>query len=554
MTQLPEKLLPTFDIESVGWVNPIAVGFFDGVDYHEFIRNREDQDVIWEFLCYLRNNYPGYKLYAHCASKYDNKFILSSLCKHGEIVLLEAGLARLRWKATNIYFEDSYLLVPMPLKEMNKIFGGHEKGEWPHEKNLKPWEMGENLITFRTYLKNDCISLAQSLYGVCEALGGTFGVTPSISLSTTAAKVFDKCFYSLDDINPNEEYEEFIRKTIYGGRNEVYKRYGENINSYDVKSMYVSCYDVPVPVGKMRWIKGDIDKGTIAEAIVKVPKDWYIGPLPVRRRGQLIFPVGELPLDWWDMRELRNAVNLGCDISIRRQLHCEEEPVVEEFGRFVGKLRGDQRDYFWKIFGISLSGKLGQDRWRDSIKHVDSIKDMKGFFPIDVEETYFQTKEYLGGRAPYVRPLVAMRIRSEARTRHLRLLLEAKKQGEIFYGDTDSVFTTAIVETGEGTGKVQFLGKIERGYFIRQKLYAIIQKGVLRQASAGYSDLKLSEEDFKMLLEGKTIRIDEEYLSHYKGVIKDKEVELLNRVRKLRGSGGDSRVPEGNDTKPICLP
>jgi len=545
--------IPVFDIEAVGWVHPIAIGFYNGFIYKEFIRESEQDDVLWRFLSYLKENYQGIKLYAHCASKFDNKLVLASLYQHGEIAIPEAGLIKLRWKEPKIYFEDSYLLLPMSLKKINNMFGVEEKKEWPHGENLNPWEMGERLGSFREYLKTDCLSLSHSLDKLCESLGFNFGIMPSITLSTTSVKAFDRCFYDVERIEANEEYEEFIREATYGGRNEVYKRYGEKINLYDVNSMYVSCYDTPVPIGKMRWIKGDLDRGTLAEAFVKVPKDFFIGPLPYRSRGLLFFPVGEFQ-GWWDVKELRYAVELGCDVTIKRQLCSDEEPILEAFGTFVTSLRQKGYKELWKLFGLSLSGKFGQSRWRDNVKYVGDIGNFKGYAPLDKDELYFQRKEYIEGRAPYIKPAVSMSIRAEARVRHLKILLEASKEGEIFYGDTDSVFTTNTLPTGGNPGELTYLGKAERGYFIRQKLYSLIQDGRMRQKSAGYSDLKLSEEDFKSLLTGKNLEQEIEELSTYKGIFKEKDLNLIERSRSLKGNMGNSRISIGFDTEPICLP
>lgn len=545
--------IPTWDLESIHWTIPIAIGFYDGYNYKDFIKENEDDDIVWRFLCFLRDKQPGIKLYAHYASKFDNKFILATLSQRGEVVKLEAGFMRLRWVGPNIVFEDSFPIVPMSLSKMNQMFEVEDKGKWDHKKNLAPWNMGDSLQVFRTYLRTDCISLSNSLYKLCELLGTTFGQLPSLSMATTAAKVFDKCFYPVDQIEPNEDFEDFIRRAIYGGRNEVYRRYGESINMYDIHWMYTSCYDTPVPVGKLRWVKPDIDRGTLAEATVKVPKDWYIGPLPKRTRRALGFPVGEFT-DWYDIRELRNAAEMGVDLTIRRQLHCEEEEVLEGFGNFVARLRGKGKDEFWKGFGISLSGKFGQGRWRDQTQHITEIKNLKGYTPLDDKEEYFSTKVYMGRRAPYIRPLIAMRVRAEARIRHLNLIREAIKQGDIFYGDTDSIYTKAVLPTGVNVGDLVYIGVADRGYFIKQKLYATIHKGKLKQRSAGYSDLKLSEEDFKALLEGKTLDIDTSYIQSYRKTLTAKEVKLLQAGRKLTGSMGDNRIAEGNDSRPVCLP
>lgn len=491
---------------------------------------------------------------AHYAARFDNKFILKSLHTHGEPIKLEAGLAKLTWVKPNIIFEDSYLLIPFSLRKAAKMFGVQEKGEWPHELGLKPWEMGESLSTFKAYQKSDCLVLSQLLEKVCETVGWNFGITPSVSIATTSAKAFSKLFFDLTLVQSNEELEEFIREATYGARNEVYKRYGEHIFHYDVNSMYQSCYDTPVPVGKLHWAKPNLDRGTLIEANVKVPKDMYIGPLPYRLGGRLTFPVGEFGPGWWDAYELRNAVSKGTDIIIRRQLDCEEVPILKEFGEVTLKLKQGRLGHFWKLFGVSLSGKLGQSRWRDSIQHMSTIKDFEGYTPVDSDEVYFQTQKYIKGRMPYIKPAIFMRVRAEARNRHFNLLLEAYEKGDLFYGDTDSAFTTASMPTSEAPGGLTCIGIADRGYFIRQKLYGYVIGDKLTQKSSGYSDVKLSETDFENLLKGKDVDVVVESLSRYSEIIKDSSLTLTKTPGSLRSSWSNNRQEIGQDTSPICLP
>jgi len=545
--------LPTWDIEAIGWSTPISVGFFDGEVYHEFLKRDAQDDVVWRFLQFLQK-YGGIKLFAHCGSKYDHKFVLKSLCEHNQKVELIAGMGKLKWVEPNIIFEDSYLLAPMSLAKLTKMLGVDPKLEWDHSQNLNPWEMGEKLTTFRSYQKADCITLSQAMSKLCEEIGTCFGTTPSITLATTAAKVLSKCFYDLDDVESNEEYEEQIRAAIYGARNEIYKRKGENIKVYDVHDMYISCYDTPVPVGKLVWSRPNIDKGTLAEARVKVPKDLYIGPLPYRHEGRLIFPVGEFK-GWWDMTELRFAASLGVDIDIRRQLVADEEPILENFGKFVSGLRGSSPlSHYWKLFGVSISGKLGQSRWRETVKHFSVVKDFRGHAPIDKTETYFQAVEYVRGRAPYIKPAIAMRIRAIARIRHLQWLLRAHEEGDIFYGDTDSIFTTTTLPTGKQPGSLALINVAEKGYFVRQKLYGLISKGRLIQRSAGYSDLTLTEEDFKHLLNGGKVEFLAGELPDYRRLLEGSELKWLEQKRVLTSSFSPNRIEEGDDTRPVCLP
>lgn len=550
--------IPTFDIEGINWVYPISIGFYDGYDYHDFLRKDEDDDIIWRFLTFVRQ-YKGIKLFAHCASRYDNLFILHALCEHKEPLSLEAGMAKLKWHGPDIVFEDSYLLAPMKLAKLNKMLGVEAKGEWNHEETVKPWEMGDKLSTFRTYQKTDCITLSESMSKLCGEVVKAFGVEPSMTLATTAVKTISKAFFDLNQVDNSEYVEEFVRAATYGARNEIYRRYGENIHHFDVHDMYTSCYDVPVPVSELRWAKPNLDTASVVEAHVKIPTDVYIGPLPVRTADRrLIFPNGELPLSWWDAREVRNAVEkFNADVIVRRQLEADELPVLTSFGSYMSSLRnGDSAlSKYWKLFGVAPSGKFGQSRWRETTRHASAIKDFTGAVPIDKNELYFRKIEYIKGRSPYIKPALTMRIRAEARIRHLDYLLTAKQNGSIYYTDTDSVFCDhefPIIEKPK-SGELAYLGKIDRGYFVRQKLYGMIIKGALIQKSAGYSDLKLTEKNFRDLLEGGTVKFDRSDISNYRNVIMNGDLKLLETKRSISAAFLPNRREIGKDSEPITL-
>jgi hypothetical protein len=552
--------IPTFDIESVGWTYPISIGFFSGDEYYEFVRKDESDDVVWRFLTFLRQ-FEGIKLFAHCASRYDNLFILQTLCKYEEPLELKAGTAQLHWTGPNITFEDSYLLAPMKLSKLNEMLGVREKEVWDHTQKERPWEMSQDkLRTFRAYQMVDCISLSESMRRLCEEIGRAFGVEPSITMATTAVKTISKVFYDLNLVDSSEYVEDFIRAAIYGARNEIYRRYGENIHHFDVHDMYTSCYNVPVPVSELRWAKPNLDTATVIEAKAKIPEDVYIGPLPYRAAdGRLLFPRGELPYTWWDAQEVRNAVTkCNVDISIRRALQADEKPVLAGFGQYMSRLRNDL-DHplakYWKLFGLAPSGKFGQSRWRDITRHMSAVKNFRGTVPIDKSEIYFKSTEYTKGKAPYIKPALAMRIRAEARIRHLDFLLEAHQHGNIYYCDTDSVFCDhkfPVIEKPR-SGELAYLGKVERGYFIRQKLYGLVVDGALIQKSSGYSDIKLTEENLRELLKGGNYEFDSENLPNYQKVLRESDLELIRSRKMIHAAFLPNREEDGDDSRPVLI-
>ena len=553
--------IPVYDLEALNWTDIIAVGFYDGKDYHEFLRMSDEDDVIWRFLEYLRDNFEGIKLYAHNAARYDAKFILAKLQEKGCPVRLEAGLYRLVWLKPRISFEDSYVSLPGSLKHLSEALGASRKLTWDYEETSYPWRMPNDvLLDFRNYLQRDCMALSEVMEKYCQKLLTNFGVTPSLTLALTSVKAFDKRFKSVKTISSNEDFEPQIRAATYGGRNEVFKMYGEGLNFYDVRSQFMSCYDIPVPIGKMCWTSPNLDKGTLAYAKVKIPREAYVGPLPFRLKNGLMFPVGEPPPSWWDIRELRAAVEQGCDLTILKQLEADEEPVLKDFGEYTYSLRlgavGEEAR-LWKLFGLRLSGKFGQSRWQTRVKHISQITDFTGSYPIDEREEYHEFLEYTRGhKAPYTKPALSMRIRAEARIRHTKLLLQALKTGSIFYCDTDSIITDTELPVGGTLGELRLVNKAVRGYFIQPKFYGYItDAGVLHQTTAGFRDFRLGESGFRDLLDGKR-GVEDSYLglTNWKTILRGATPDKELRHRKISPNlGFKGRLKVNRDTKPIVL-
>ena len=554
-----------FDIETMGCDTPIALGFFDGENYREFLKVSDDCDVVWEFLDFLQIDFPGIKLYAHNAANMDNLFVLQTLHKHKQKVKFVAGLGRLVWVEPNITFEDSFLVIPRSLRACCEAFDVDRKLHWDHSTTKNIWEMKTDLDSFRAYLKRDCTSLSQVLDSFCKLLLQEFGITPSMTMSLTAVKAFDKRFYPVRKIDSNEHVEQFIRSATYGGRNEVYTRFGKGVYFYDVKGMYVSCYDFPVPIGKMRWTTPNIDKGSLAEAVVRVPEA-LITPLPYHYTmpgtsiERLLFPWGTIK-GWWDIVDLRTAVENGCDIKILRQLECDEAPVLKEFGEKVNELRktdNQELSRVWKAFGLRLTGKFGQHRLGNEVAHTSEIEDQTGWTTIDASEVYLErTVDRNGSLSPYIKPAVNMRIRAVARRRHLGFLLQASKQGTVYYCDNDSIVASTTMPTGEDIGTLQLLDHATEAYFIRSKFYGYEDdKGNFRQWTSGYHDFKLYKTDFDKLLKCKDAELTNKFsgLGGWKKILEATDRIKVDRRRSIRYQREfTNRILDGNITRPIRI-
>ncbi len=200
-------MIPTFDIEVVNWVEPVAVGFFDGNEYHEFLKIADDHNPVIDFLEFLGDHCRGVKLFAHNAASFDNKFILNGLHHLDQRVRFEGGMSRIIWVEKKIAFEDSYVLLGRNLAAVCEAFDVPRKLEWDHvgtEDNI--WSLKDRFDSFRAYLKRDCTSLSQAVENYSLLLLDYFGITPASTMSLTAVRAFDRRFHPVRDIASNEQF------------------------------------------------------------------------------------------------------------------------------------------------------------------------------------------------------------------------------------------------------------------------------------------------------------------------------------------------------------
>lgn len=553
----------TFDIEAIKWTNTVAVGFYDGVaqEYTYWIKESKDspQDILWDFLQCLAKS--GVKeIFAHGAADYDNKFILTNLTQHGQTISFKGGLNKIEWVEAQVTFTDSYTMIPRSLSGVCQAFDvPHKKRSWNHEKTHTIWNNPEKMAAFLEYLRTDCYALSECIDCWRGHLKTNFNITPSSTMALTAMKAFDKTFHKISRIDSNEHIEDYIRAATYGGRCEVYRRYGEGVLLLDIKDAYPSCYDTVVPVGRLEPIPADLDRGVLAYAKVSVPTSLWIGPLPVKRKNGIIFPVGTIE-GWWDIRELRFAHDLGCDMEIQMEYGGEEAPILKAFGETICMLRDQGNEDWgkiWKMMGVRLAGKFGEIRSRAEYRHISQIKDLSGWAVIDHDEVYFEsqvTRE--GSSAPFVKPAINMRVRSEARIRHLQLLLRVGPE-HAFYGDTDSVDTDTPLETGDNPGDLQVVDYALRAYFVKPKFYGYVDSNLqVQQHTAGWRDNPLDEQDFIDLCAGQKKSCTYQAISTLREIFHSGAVRLVDRHRTVRGGDMDNRLlsSDGITTKPVVYP
>lgn len=144
-----------------------------------------------------------------------------------------------------------------------------------------------------------------------------------LTLSSLAMRIYRMNYYDQNDSPiyiPSSNQDAFIRRGYYGGHADTYKPYGENIDYYDVNSLYPYVMKTfAMPGGKPVW-HGNLegleldDMFGFIEAYVVCPTTITRPFLPYKKQNNtLLFPTGK----FWGVyysEELKYARDLGYQI------------------------------------------------------------------------------------------------------------------------------------------------------------------------------------------------------------------------------------------------
>lgn len=451
----------TWDVEARDWWKLKLIGVFDGKEYKPFRNVKQFLDHL------LTEKYCNWHWFAHYGGRYDVNFIFDYIRKFPDIYETSfycsgSMVLRLTIKRGSLttHILDSYRLLPASLDKLTTSFDvTHKKGKIDFDKI----EYNKELLD---YNESDC----RGLYEVITKLYAKVNVQADTYASLSMA-YWKKNYLKQDLFHPSDEVKEFIRRGYHGGRVEVFKHEGHDINAFDVNSMYPYCMTMRIPYlirGKCTNIEIDPNYYGFAHAIVDVPDDLYVPVLPLRL-DKLYFPTGRI-IGVWSFEELREAQKRGCKII----------DVLEGYSFYTDYLFVDfVKDlYQWKVSGDetartiakfllnSIYGKFGQSP--DKEMYCLERTAPAGSTPIfdsDGNPTEF-AKYSKTSKAAHLLPHISASITSKARLELLKVLDEKS-----YYCDTDSVFTTNTMPIWTkklGSWEPQGNG---HGIFYQPKLY-----------------------------------------------------------------------------------
>lgn len=529
-----------FDIETYKWINPYALGFFDGDTYYDFLGKSCIKDFL-EFV--LRHKYRGITIYAHNGGRFDFNFLADEL-KHMkykfEMVFQGSRLLLLKvyqrqYKDTNdryhsdvIRFADSVGLLRFKLDDLTKDFNViHKKLNFMDKKTKeRDYEYLYRLYKekdkrFYDYLKHDVLGLHEVLIkfnNLVQENNGKLGLT----IASTSMKTFQKGYLDKQIYMSDRPINEEMKKAYYGGRTEIFRMYlpDDTYHCYDINSLYpYVMFTNRFPIGKPKHIKNptlDTIKNHIGitECNVIAPNDLYLPVLPYKLKignhNKLIFPLGSFS-GYWDNAQLVKALSLGYKIIPKKGFIFESSFLFKDYVTNFYELKrksisGTPSYILAKLMLNSLYGKFAQNQDSEMLVKINNPNDLKDYDVtdiVDIDKGLFKVKSE--SRGNFFIPQISIHVTALAQLRlyhYLEMLIN--KGFNVAYCDTDSLFTNGKLPVSDKLGDMKLEYSFKRGYFLLPKTYCYVKKnGEVKVKAKGFVNIfqeKLKENDFKKAL------------------------------------------------------
>ena len=615
------------DIESAGWVNFLVVGHTTRIKGDLIFKTFTDMRQYFWWL--FSEEQPVDVIYSHFGGKFDFLFFMrtvfymeefliediiprssSLLCikvtevgksKNGkdhngkklskkQIIKREGGTTHYRKRS--IHFRDSSAMLPFSLRSLCKNFHvKHPKLDIDYEKITK---VTPELIE---YLEHDCKGLYEVIekyyeWPLIKKAGTTF------TMAGQAMRVFrtflKKPIYSL-----SEGVDEFVRAAYFGGRTEIFKPLfmgsQKNLLSvWDVNSLYPTVMrenDFPTNFRYSTYKYNPKEMGFF-DAEVDVPLDMYVPPLgtvlKVDGTNKFIFPVGRFS-GRWSTVELEYARSLGVKIikTGEGMVFSNGGPIFKEYVDELYKIReaseSDSVDnVLAKLLLNSCYGRFGLRRDRESVILDHGQEGVTPLLEIATDEpnTFIRlVTEPKRLDKSFSNVAISAWVTSLARIHMHKIYLKCEKN--LYYTDTDSLFTRQKFAISKGLGALKHEYDCDSACFLLPKTYIahhsekvfksglydkkgdpvmtnkkIVMKGFDKKKIQHFEPL-----DFLEALEGdlRMLKVTNspKFATFKSAIRKNKFVTMLDEQDRQIRSVYDKRTiyktKDGYDTKPLVI-
>lgn len=453
-----------FDIESNNWKDFVLGGIYDGSEFKHY-RTVEG----------LRKGLESYEdttVFAHFGGIFDFLFMLEDYginrMLDSSTDLVMRGSSIFMFKVGKLRFIDSSGILPFGLDKAAKAFQcDYQKINIDHDKHKT---VTPRLIK---YLEHDCKALYECVEKYSQAPildGANFKPTLASQSLEILRKYIGRSIPSLN----SKAHDDFVRLSYAGGRTEIFRPLFDSdthLFYYDFNSLYPSVMrDLAVP-GRVSRVHNRINELTISDVEVEVPEDEYLPVLWKKQQHKFIFPTGRFRGVFCGP-ELIEAQKQGVKIlKVYQSLEFENlGPLFKDYIDDLYKMKLNAKDPVQTMIAKLLLnagyGRMGIKRERESLCIDDGST---GITPIDVyigNMRLAKKDSFFGG---FSNSAIASFITCHARLKLFRALKPI--QNYIYYCDTDSIVTTALLPTGKGLGELKLEGSAHQACFLLPKTY-----------------------------------------------------------------------------------
>jgi hypothetical protein len=472
-------------------MDPFLVGVRWGERFHQQFRGPKCITQFLEWILQDSEACPDTMYFAHNGGGFDHLFALYEMIEvqRGRFKVMpvlsggSAIMVLVTEKSTGRRFAlfDSLRLLNMSLKKIGVAMGGAEKQDFdirtdPSDPRWLEYNNQDTLVLYQAITK---------LQDAVKDLGGEMRATAA----STAMDLFRRQFLK-QPLEPYHDHHEFYRECYYGGRVEIFDMNRRtDVKLFDINSLYphACTFPLPVKIFDNDWTEEtlfehfeDPNYGVFAECLVRVPDYCNIPPLPVRREGKLIFPVGQF---WghWASPDLRNLLLVGGTIEqVKRSHRFRCEPIAKEMMETLYRARLDKErpemGLGAKLVMNAWYGKTGQKEERDSFVFYPSKEDLNEEWTWDCKDPdHDMWVSYYKKYESHILPHIAAFVTATARSIHYPYLLQTQ---DPIYCDTDCLATSSAVSTGTELGAMKLEANFDWFQAYLPKLYHGKVKGI----------------------------------------------------------------------------
>jgi hypothetical protein len=420
----------SFDTEDDSKANTLLVTFYDGEKAYAF----RDVERALEFMYNLGLQRTLY-LVAHNL-EYDLVNVFRGRLRCVEFRYFGDRLITAKLLGTRIVFWDSCNhSYHSPLAKLGEAVG------FPKLESSHDWTRGKKLTEEDIRYACRDAEIVWRYMNAQQELYQTVGAEMKTTTPATAMDYWRRNYMVGAISGVSDPVRAYFKKAYYGGRVEIFRMKAKgSIRYYDINSLYPYVMQKPYPDVNSLTRTG---KHGVIDATVEVPQ-MPIPPLPYRRDGKLLFPVGRFR-GHWTTCEIAYARSVGARV-IEEHNRVGSNRSVLPFRCYVDECysrrlqaQNPLEKTMFKLLMNSLYGKFGSDGKTQRL--VD---------PETVSEKQITGQEFMVGPlmcvteesepATYANILWAAWTTALARIELHKAIMAALKTGqEPLYCDTDSL-------------------------------------------------------------------------------------------------------------------